>query len=322
MRLNVSILVICYEQEDFIEETLLSAVNQGPGVEIVVADDCSKDGTCDVVEAVARGSETPIRLIRGGQNVGITGNCNRGLAACRGELLAMLGGDDLMYPGKVAKQREWMAMSHDRVLCGHDAEHFDSETGETLYLSSDRTTFLPQETGAAALCRGEAYYAGSSAMLRRAAMPSQGFDERLHMVSDRKMYIDTVGPRGVHGVIPGVWSRYRLHRRNVSHTRRQRMFEELRAHNEEHEDPLDLRVGLHTGPVVAGVIGKNKFIYDLWGDTVNVAARMESHGKPGCIQVTETTEALLRDRFHCEPRGEVEVKGRGRMPTYLLTGLA
>lgn len=84
--------------------------------------------------------------------------------------------------------------------------------------------------------------------------------------------------------------------------------------------PLSLRMGINTGPVVAGVIGINRFIYDLWGDTVNVASRMESQGEPGRIQVTEATYWRLRDRYEFAPRGEIEVKGRGRMLTYWLLG--
>lgn len=101
-----------------------------------------------------------------------------------------------------------------------------------------------------------------------------------------------------------------------------RMMEALRAYNREHEIALDLRIGLNSGKVVAGVIGKNKFIYDLWGDTVNIASRMESHGVPGSIQVSDSTRELLKDRFRTEPRGEIEVKGKGRMRTWLMTGLA
>lgn len=80
------------------------------------------------------------------------------------------------------------------------------------------------------------------------------------------------------------------------------------------------RIGLHCGPVVAGVIGTKKFIYDVWGDTVNLASRMESLGVPGRIQVTAPVEERLRDRFVLEPRGLVEVKGKGPMPTWFLTG--
>ncbi len=80
------------------------------------------------------------------------------------------------------------------------------------------------------------------------------------------------------------------------------------------------RIGLHSGPVVAGVIGTKKFIYDVWGDTVNLASRMESLGVPGRIQVTGAVEARLRDRFVLEPRGLIEVKGKGPMPTWYLVG--
>jgi adenylate cyclase len=85
-------------------------------------------------------------------------------------------------------------------------------------------------------------------------------------------------------------------------------------------DSFRLRIGINTGPVVAGVIGTKKFSYDLWGDTVNVASRMESRGEPGRIQVTEKIYELLKSRYTFENRGEIFIKGIGQMQTYWLTG--
>ena len=83
---------------------------------------------------------------------------------------------------------------------------------------------------------------------------------------------------------------------------------------------LELRIGINSGPVVAGVIGRKRFLYDLWGDAVNMASRMESHGTPGQIQVTRATYELLKDDFELERRGTVDVKGKGEIETWYLVG--
>src|SRR5690606_18371568 len=81
---------------------------------------------------------------------------------------------------------------------------------------------------------------------------------------------------------------------------------------------LDLRVGIHTGAVVAGLIGRKRFIYDVWGHTVNVASRLESSSVPGRIQISQTTLELLGDTASADPRGMIELKGIGEFATYLV----
>ena len=83
---------------------------------------------------------------------------------------------------------------------------------------------------------------------------------------------------------------------------------------------IEFRLGINSGPLVAGVIGKTKFHYDLWGDTVNTASRMESHGEAGKIHITRSTYELLKEEFHCTPRGRVSIKGKGEMETWVLIG--
>jgi class 3 adenylate cyclase len=96
----------------------------------------------------------------------------------------------------------------------------------------------------------------------------------------------------------------------------------MTVHNKEKvakgEIPFEIRIGINTGPVVAGIVGVKKFAYDIWGDTVNVAARMESHGIEGQVNISGSTYQLIKDKFPCSHRGKIETKSKGQVDMYIV----
>lgn len=213
----VSIHLMTYNQVKFIEDTIQSALDQTyEAIEIVVGDDGSTDGTTEIVERLAKAYPDKIKRA-GGVHVGINANANRILKACMGKYVAILNGDDLFHPDKIAKQVQWMEADQRRVLCGHDVGYFTEDATNPFKNQSD---VGPMRSGAGAedfLMYGVPF-ATVSVMVRRDAMPDYGFDPQLKVCLDWKMWIDCLAAGGHFGFVDGVLGSYRVHSENSTST--------------------------------------------------------------------------------------------------------
>jgi glycosyltransferase involved in cell wall biosynthesis len=186
---KVSVMVITYNQIKFIRETIESVLQQDyPNFEIIIADDGSTDGTAEVIlEYAQKYSEIIIPLV-GGPNLGITGNSNRGLKACKGKYIAFMGGDDLFLPGKLSRQVEVMEQYDNIVICYHNLNVFNSDTGVIINKFSDIAE--PRRGNVVNLIKHGCFMGATSVLVRASKVPGKGFDERLPLASDWLFWID------------------------------------------------------------------------------------------------------------------------------------
>ena len=210
----VSVFLPTYNHVEYIDEAMRSAVEQNyDRLEVVVGDDGSTDGTRERVLDHARRWPGRVVPMVDQPHLGITGNCNRTLAACRGKYVVFHGGDDVFLPGKVEAQARWFDADEQRVMCGHAVERFDSRTGATLGIKRA----LRAGHGAVTIIRDLGLYPGLSIALRRSAIPTKGLDPRIEVVSDWKLQIDSLAAGGGYGFVDGVYSRSRVHPESVSY---------------------------------------------------------------------------------------------------------
>jgi glycosyltransferase involved in cell wall biosynthesis len=217
---KVSVLIPTYQQVEFVEETMASAIEQTyDNLEIVVSDDGSQDGTAELVEACAKRHPDRVIAITSEHNTGLAGNFNRLLGAHQGDLIAWLGGDDLMHPAKIERQVELMAARPDAAGCCHDAEVFESPSGRVLgrfsELYNGRRGFV--EGGAELWFRVDHLVLPSSLMVRSSALPARGYSPLLRYMNEWIFDVETFrsGP-----IVPldDVLGRYRRHAGNVTDT--------------------------------------------------------------------------------------------------------
>jgi glycosyltransferase involved in cell wall biosynthesis len=213
---RVSVLILTYNQQDFVEQTLLSALEQDyDSLEVVVSDDASSDSTPNLIRALAEKHPRRLVALLNDARLGVTGNTNRALRACTGEFVAFQGGDDLFLPGKIRTQAAYMDAHPEVVLLHHDVDVFDSATGETLYLWSQR--YGKHSGDARSVVRLGTYMCGTSVMARRDRLPARGADERVQIASDWLLWVETLADSGGQfGYLDETLARYRRSPGNVT----------------------------------------------------------------------------------------------------------
>jgi glycosyltransferase involved in cell wall biosynthesis len=213
---KVSVLIPSYTQESVIEQTVMSALMQEyDNLEVVVTDDASKDRTPQILRELQASYPERLRVFLHQTNLGVTQNHTRGLLECRGDFIAFQDGDDLFLPGKINKQVVFMMERPDCAICSHDVDVFDSATGKTLYLWSQR--FGRRKGGIYELVRYGNYLPSVSVMVRQSHLPGYGYDDRIRIGSDWLLWLEVLARgKGKICYLDEVLARYRRHPGNLT----------------------------------------------------------------------------------------------------------
>lgn len=215
--IKVSILIITYNQKDLLQECIESCLKQThANIEIVVADDASIDGTQDLLRDYEKKYPSKFILRLSKTNQGITRNSNLALAACTGKYIAIMGGDDLMYPNKIQRQVELMESNPTCDICYHDMEVFESGTNKVLYLYGRKNK--SKSGNIKDVIRNGSINCASATMYRSGKIPESGFREELPVASDWMFTIDVLSQGGQILFIDEVLGRYRRHASNVTNS--------------------------------------------------------------------------------------------------------
>lgn len=213
----VSIAIITYNQKEYLKECIESCLKQDyPNFEIIVADDASTDGTQKMLHEYYNKYPSFFVLKLAAKNQGITANSNIAHFACKGKYIAWMGGDDLMLPGKISKQVEFMESNPGCAICYHNLEIFDSNDGRILRYYNDKLKINGDVKEA---IRYGTFNGACSNMVRAEKSPLYGFDESLKVASDWLYWVETLANGGSINYIDEVLGKYRRHRNNVTNSR-------------------------------------------------------------------------------------------------------
>lgn len=211
---KVSIIIISFNQKDFISEAIEGAINQNyKHLEIVISDDGSTDGTAQIIHQWQMRFPRRLVALLNKDNVGITRNCNRALRACSGDFITIIGGDDIMLPGKVAAQIDWFKQDENRVLCGHAIETIFADGSRSPYAGPFQGS---EGVGPDSFIRNGGVLPAISIMVRKSSIPNHGFEEAIPIASDFLFWIEVLMAGGKFGYIEGVFAKYRSHDGNVT----------------------------------------------------------------------------------------------------------
>lgn len=213
---TVSVHMLTYNSASFVREAINSILQQDyPGLQIVISDDASRDDTTEIIREYECKYPGIFTVNLNAKNLGITKNANAALSLCTGEFVAFHAGDDVMLPNKLHTQVAYFTAHPECVLCYHDLDIFDSDSGKSIgryngYKHPARKGTVRQ------LIRHGCFAGGCSVMVRRAHLPLGGFNEEFPVASDWQMWIATLLPGGEIGFIDNVLARYRRHSTNTT----------------------------------------------------------------------------------------------------------
>lgn len=210
----VSVAIITYNQKEYLKECIESILEQDyTNIEIVIADDCSTDGTQEMLREYDREYPNKFVLKLSDKNQGITKNSNLAHFACSGKYIAWMGGDDLMLPEKIKKQVDYMESNQDCTICYHNLDVFQSETNETLYFLNRKSHY---EGDVNTIIKFGCFNGACSTMIRKNKAPINGFNELLPIASDWLYWVECLHNGGTINYINEVLGRYRRHNNNVT----------------------------------------------------------------------------------------------------------
>ncbi len=210
----VSVAIITYNQKEYLKECIESILEQDyTNIEIVVADDCSTDGTQEMLIEYDREYPNKFVLKLSDKNQGITKNSNLAHFACSGKYIAWMGGDDLMLPFKISKQVAYMESNPECSICYHNLDVFQSETNNTLHFFNEKYQY---EGDVFTAIKHGTFNGACSTMIRKDKAPKNGFNELLPIASDWFYWIETLHNGGTINYVNEVLGRYRRHKNNVT----------------------------------------------------------------------------------------------------------